>query len=1103
MRPCRPLFKVDQSRGCSGWGRRATQMGFRNRRFWSLCRVALLMLGFVLGLGTHVLDLHAATRTWAGLGADANWNTVGNWNFAGIPAAGDSVVFGTAFTSGTTISLNGDQTATALTISTTTGITLANNVLTLSTGNLKRSATSGVQTVASGILLGASGTWNVASGGTFTVSGVIDDGAGTFGFTKTGTGTLFLTGANTYDGTTAISAGVINIQNATALGATSGNVTIANGAALQIQGGIGVGVGEDVTSVVGTGVGATGAIRNISGNNTWNGTLALAGATSVGSDAGTLTLAGGVDLGANRILTVRGNGNTLISGVIVGTGTSGLTKQGTGTLTLTAANTYTGGTTISAGIVNIQNNSALGTTLGDVTIANGATLQLQGGLTIGVGEDVTSIIGTGVGAGGAMRSLSGNNTWNGSLALGGNATVASDLNTLTLAGNISLGANRRLTVTGAGDTRIDGLVSGTGTSGITKSGAGTLTLTAANTFNGNTTISAGIVNIRNNAALGNTSGNVSIANGATLQLQDSITVGTGEDVTSIIGAGVSAAGAIRSLSGNNTWNGVVTLGGNATIAVDSGSLVLAGNVALGGNRTLSIIGSGNTDINGIISGTGSSGISKSGTGTLTLRGANTFAGNVAIGGGIVNIRHNTALGTTVGNVTVSSGAALELQNTITVGLGEDVTSVAGSGIGGMGAIRNVQDNNVWNGSIALTGATTIGVDAGTLTVNGVVSGAFGLTKVGGGVLRFAGATANTYSGVTTVTDGRVELAKTAGVNGVASAVVGTDLVIGDGVGGAGSAEVRVINANQIINTADVSVASDGLFALAGTASETINALSVTGGSVTVGSGSLTLGSGLTLTGGSATLGSGSLVLGGTVTVNGSAVASTLSGGSVNLGATPRIFAVADGIAASELTVTSALTGTATLTKTGAGTMTLSGASATYAGTELILNEGTLLLDGSDLIGNSTNLRLGGGTFATGGNSDTLGQLTLAENSHIDLGGGSSVIHFADSSAASWTAGKTVYIEGWSGSTSGGGTDQILFGTSASALLSGQLGQIFFVDPMGFAPGLYAANLLPSGEIVPIPELRTTILVSLMGVCAAWRERRRWKPWVRRLCTAPG
>src|SRR5439155_7100390 len=131
-----------------------------------------------------------------------------------------------------------------------------------------------------------------------------------------------------------------------------------------------------------------------------------------------------------------------------------LTKTGTGSWTLFGANTYTGATTISAGILNIQNATALGTTAGGTTVSSGATLQIQGGIT--VGAEALTIRGSGAsGATGALENVSainnfGINNYGGLLTLGAASTISSDADTLALTNTGTItGATFGLTLTGA------------------------------------------------------------------------------------------------------------------------------------------------------------------------------------------------------------------------------------------------------------------------------------------------------------------------------------------------------------------------------------------------------------------------------------------------------------------------------------------------------------------------------------------------------------------------------------------------------------------------------------------------------------------------------
>jgi hypothetical protein len=114
----------------------------------------------------------------------------------------------------------------------------------------------------------------------------------------------------------------------------------------------------------------------------------------------------------------------------------------------------------------------------------------------------------------------------------------------------------------------------------------------------------------------------------------------------------------------------------------------------------------------------------------------------------------------------------------------------------------------------------------------------------------------------------------------------------------------------------------------------------------------------------------------------------------------------------------------------------------------------------------------GGAIVIENSTQQFGRLTLEADSGINLAGNSAVLRFADSHTNSWQSQLqgvlpqlTVY--NWNGSTNGGGTDQLIFGTSSSALTAAQVKQISFVNPGGFSTGTYPARILSTGEVVPV------------------------------------
>ena len=439
---------------------------------------AALLLLAVLG-GTQAI---ANTMTWGNVGTD--FATDANWLGGTAPAdnatsdigafanatvtnnpvfTADRSINGLRFSNGTAAwtftGSGGTQTLTlgsgGITNNSANTQTFSASGLQLALGtNLTFAATSGALAIDSAVNLT---NFNLTLGGASAGSAISGVVSGTGALSKTGTGTWTLSGPNTYTGGTTINAGTVAISNGSSFG--SNTVTFASS---------------------GTRVAALASVQ-VTNNYA-------------------LTGSGTMDVGANVLTN---------SGVISGGG--GLTKAGAGTMVLTAANTYTGVTTVSNGTLNIQNNTALGPanggTNGRTVVASGASLELQNNITV-TGESL-SIAGTGVGTNGALRNVSGTNTWTGPINLTDATKFQSEAGELVISGSIDNGVpsftqrstGNGLTVDGPANTTISGPVKLDGAN-ITKTGAGTLTISGNNTSAGNLNLNGGVLQVAANTSLG-------------------------------------------------------------------------------------------------------------------------------------------------------------------------------------------------------------------------------------------------------------------------------------------------------------------------------------------------------------------------------------------------------------------------------------------------------------------------------------------------------------------------------------------------------------------------------------------------------------------------
>jgi hypothetical protein len=331
-------------------------------------------------------------------------------------------------------------------------------------------------------------------------------------------------------------------------------------------------------------------------------------------------------------------------------------------------------------------------------------------------------------------------------------------------------------------------------------------------------------------------------------------------------------------------------------------------------------------------------------------------------------------------------------------------------------------------------------------------------------------------------------------------------VIFSGAGGAAVNDLSNANANfgnvQQINLLTFK-AGAGAYTLSG------NALNINGGITNSSSNlqttniNLTLGAAQTFAGGASGMQFGSAAGAGNGAINNNGFLLTTSGTNTFNG----IISGSGGLTVSASSTTTlkgtntyggltTVTGTLEINNTGTTTGKIGGTSS------VTMNSGgTLLLSGSntvsDRINDSATMTLNGGKLNTGGLSEGststagIGALTLQDNSIIDLGAGASILHFAASNLASWVSGKILEIDNWSGSQSGGGVDQLIFGSNSSGLTSQQIAEVQFLNPAGFSAGTYGAMILSNGELVPVPEPSTWIAGALVFGTLLVRQRRRF------------
>jgi fibronectin-binding autotransporter adhesin len=1016
-------------------------------------------------------------------------------------------------------------------------------------GTLK--ASSSLSTTLAVNLSGVGGNANVdTSTYTTTLSGTLS-GAG--GLNKLGAGSLILSGSNSYGGTTNVNGGVLTISSTTALPGwdVAGLYSVASGAGLTVGD---VFTDANIATMLATGNFSAGSAIGFdnASTRTFNASTLPAGVGLAKSGIGTLNLSATLPTTSGAVIVTAGTlnlggfshatsgnisflGGTVQNGTlrkaggafdaqagtinaVLGDGSAAarLTKSGTGLLTLTAANTFSGGTTLNDGTLvlapgdNRLSNTGAITVLGGILDLRANSQETAGNISIQGG--VVQI--------GTLKKNGGN----------------FDLQAGTVSANLADGSN---------------------SAGLIKTGAGTALLTGTNTYSGNTIVSAGTLSISSTEALPgwNTAGKYTVASGAVLAVGDAVTaanignmLATGNFIAaSAIGFDVSSSRTFDCSTLPTTMGlakigtGTLTLANTALtttgdITVGAGTLDLggfwhqiSGKVSIQGGTVQNgklLKNGGYFDVTGgtisawLANGTSPAGLIKSGSGVATISYLTTYTGGTTISAGTLSLSGSGQL-PSAGSITVTGG----------------VLDLGGHSQSTSGAV-SFQGGVVQNGSISKFGSGDYDAQSGTISAS--LTGSVGLTKTGAGTLILSGS--NFYSGATNILDGTLQVAASLALpSGTAvnlSPGATLDLnynsnfyvsaITGAGTVAVNKGALTVTCASRA--TLDATITGPGEFVMGGAGTLELTTANTYSGITRVSGGTLRLSKPNALPGGTgATGGTSSLLLcGGTVelaagnftraigtgpeqvyfsnstgggfsaagadrTVNIGGASAPLTWGSTNFinfgyyltlasptadatldfqnpidfGTNPNqggLFYVNDGAAAVDAVLSGSLSGAGLLSKGGSGTLLLTGSNS-YTGTTGI-SGGTLRIgvDGA-LPAASTSLYISGGTLDLNGYSHTFTNLTATAGA-IALGG--ATLTLSPTSNVSLGASVT-----GPGTLIKSGTGNLLLNATNSyvgpTIFSGGILQLQYAAslPGGIGATGGTSNLLISGGIVEL------------------------------------
>lgn len=494
------------------------------------------------------------------------------------------------------------------------------------------------------LVLAATGNWQVP----FTIAGT---GAGSRGALRLDVNNITLSGGLTLAGSALITQNILavtsiissnigesTVGSALSLGTQSGSTgTIALSGNNTFTGGLSI----DVTNVR---IDSAGALNSTAPNRVTFANTAVVKTLSLNGNSITIaSLVSTAGLGASTVrnasataatLTISSTTDTLFAGTLAdgsGGGALSVIKTGAFTQGLSGTNTFTGGLTLNQGGLNLNSATALGATASTFTI-NGGTLGNSSGAAVAIANGNAIVINADFSAG---------------------LTNTLDLGTGAVSLGTAAGTARTLTVTTGTLTLSGNIADGTTATGIIKAGGGTLALSGTNTFSGLVTVNAGNLLVRSNGALGSTGNGVLIATSGRLQLDNNITV-TGEPLITPY---------IENVGGNNTWVGAVRAAVGATLTLDvaaGSSLLIQGDVNAASTdntaHTFNLTGSGSGEIQGVLANTLT--VNKTGTSTWIFSGANTYASATNVSAGVLQVGKAGVGQTGTGAVSVGANASL-------------------------------------------------------------------------------------------------------------------------------------------------------------------------------------------------------------------------------------------------------------------------------------------------------------------------------------------------------------------------------------------------------------------------------------------------------------